>query len=50
MQLKTVESLATTQLFGQQGDIIAIAGQKLIIETSPGGVEILDAEVPTGKQ
>jgi len=26
------------------------AGQRLTIETSPGGTEILDLEVPAGKQ
>lgn len=27
-----------------------VAGQKLIIETSPGGAEILDIECPAGKK
>jgi len=50
MQRKTTESPAVVQLTGEAGDIIISAGQLFRIETSPGGAEILDVEVPAGKQ
>lgn len=38
---KTVKSGADT--------FVVTAGQKVTVETTPGGAEILDAEVPAGK-
>lgn len=35
-------------LYGED-DAVLTAGQRLTVETSPGGAEILDEEVPTGK-
>ena len=40
---------ARTKLTGEQGDLVVAAGQTLVIETSPGGVEVLSAECPAGK-
>lgn len=50
MDLTQVQHPATTQLSGSDSGIVVPAGQRLIIETSPGGSEILDVEVPAGKQ
>ena len=50
MELARSVSPAFTQLIGEQGDIVVSAGQQLIIETSPGGTEVLDATVPAGTQ
>lgn len=50
MQLKTIESPAVMQLTGEAADIVIEAGQRFVIETSPGGADILDAEVPADKQ
>ena len=50
MHLVTHELPATVKKHGEEGGIGIVAGQRLIIETSPGGAEILDVTVPAGKQ
>jgi hypothetical protein len=42
------ESVSRNDRIGDD-DFELVAGQSLIIETSPGGIEILDEEVPAGK-
>ena len=32
-----------------QGMVVVPAGKRLVIESTPGGEEVLDAEVPAGK-
>ena len=56
MQLQTIVTPAKPAVSqriaytGQQGRVEVPAGQRLKIETSPGGGEILDVEVPAGKK
>ena len=50
MELQTHELPASIRKYGEETDIVVAAGRRLVIETSPSGGEILDAEVPTGKQ
>ena len=50
MILETLVSPAATRLSGEEGSILIPAGQKLVIETSPGGSEILDETVPANKK
>lgn len=50
MNLVTHEQPATTKKQGEDDGIVISAGQRLRIETSPGGAEILDVVVPAGKQ
>lgn len=47
--LRDYTQTATTFKSGQESNIPVAAGQILRIETSPGGAEILDVEVPVGK-
>ncbi|KKN22566.1 hypothetical protein LCGC14_0913690 [marine sediment metagenome] len=49
MNLTTRVLPALTKVTGEQNVITIAAGQRLTIETSPGGAEILDAIVPVGK-
>ena len=48
MNLRTEDRPATVTHLGSDG-FIAAAGQHVRIETSPGGIEHLDAVVPVGK-
>jgi len=53
--MQTNESLVPAQvakkvISGQASGIAVAAGQKLVIETSPGGDEIFEGTVPGGKQ
>ena len=41
---------ARTMKRGYQSAIAVAAGESLKIETTPGGIEVLDAECPAGKQ
>jgi len=50
MDLVTTIRPSSTKLTGEEGGIVAAAGQVLTIETSPGGAEILQQTVPVGKQ
>jgi hypothetical protein len=45
---RTVTSKATRQLTGSQL-VEVTAGQSFAVETSPGGVELLNEECPAGK-
>jgi len=49
MELTEYARTPGTQLSGHQTGIEVAAGQSLVIETSPGGGEVLDVECPTGK-
>ncbi len=52
MELATVGTIEASgaKLLKQGSDSFAVtAGQRLTIETSPGGTEVLDVEVPAGK-
>ena len=49
MELNDISQVAQTIYFGHQNSINATSGQTLSIETSPSGSEILNAEVPAGK-
>lgn len=42
--------VAQEKLHGEEADVVIPAGKRLRIETTPDGVEILDALVPSGKQ
>ena len=50
MELVKTSLPARVKQNGEEGGIVLTAGQTLTIETSPGGDEILSAEVPAGKQ
>lgn len=50
MELIVREITAQTLRNGQQAGIIVDVGQKLKIETSPGGVEILNVGPAQGKE
>lgn len=50
MDLVTHELPASVKKHGEEDGIRLVAGQRLTIETSPGGTEILDVTVPPGKQ
>ena len=50
MELSKISLPVRTKRSGEEGGIVITAGQSLKIETSPGGYDILDAEVPAGKQ
>ena len=50
MILQTDVIPARTKLHGEEDRLVIVAGQRLRIETSPGGAEVLDATVPAGKQ
>lgn len=50
MNINTTELPVRIKKTGEQGGIAIPAGQKLVIETSPGGSEILDVTVPAGKE
>lgn len=43
------ESVAAYGGYSGSGTVIIPAGKKLVIETTPRGEEILEAEVPAGK-
>lgn len=43
-------SLPARNIKNGRDTVVIPAGQRLIIETSPGGSEILDEVVPVGKQ
>ncbi len=49
MDLRTVEIAARKELVGEQTDLAVAAGQRLTVETSPGGAEVLDEIVPANK-
>lgn len=52
MDLATVGTIEASgaKLLKQGSDSFAVtAGQRVTIETSPGGSEVLDVEVPAGK-
>ena len=49
MDLNEQAVTARKLLNGDQKNIALTAGQRLVIETSPGGSEILDVAVPPGK-
>ena len=49
MDLNEQVVTARKLLHGDEKNISLTAGQRLVIETSPGGAEILDAVVPPGK-
>jgi hypothetical protein len=49
MQLKSIIHPAIGQLSGSDSGIIVTAGQRIKIETSPDGIEILDVTVPEGE-
>ncbi len=40
---------SSTKLTAEDGNITVVAGQSLKIETTPGGVELLNDVCPTGK-
>jgi len=50
MELEHVSNLPARSVYVGAEEFMASAGQRLTIETSPAGVEVLDAEVPRGKQ
>ena len=50
MNLTVREITEETLKNGQQAGIVIDAGQSLKIETKPGGIEILNEEVPAGKE
>jgi hypothetical protein len=49
VQLKSTIYPAVEQLSGSDSGIIVTAGQRIKIETSPDGIEILDVTVPEGE-
>ena len=49
MDLVDQSQVARTAKIGRQ-NVEVFAGQSLKIETAPGGVEVLDSEVPAGKK
>ena len=50
MELSTRVIPALTKITANDDGLTIPAGQRLRIETSPGGAEILDAIVPAGKR
>lgn len=50
MELITKEIEAFVRKYGEETDLVIPAGQRIRIETSPGGAEVLDETVPAGKQ
>ncbi len=50
MNLTETTTPARVQHSGYDNDVIVSAGQTIKIETTPGGVEILNVVVPAGKQ
>ncbi len=49
MILEQTDRPAVSTLHGEQVGVTATAGQRFVIETSPGGGEVLDEDVPAGK-
>lgn len=50
MELITTELPARTKKSGEESGITLAAGESLVVETTPGGSEILEATVPAGKE
>ncbi len=50
MILVESSSPARVKQHGEEESVVISAGMKLTIETSPGGIDILDETVPAGKQ
>ncbi len=50
MTLTETQTPAKTKKTGEETNLVITAGQRLTIETSPGGAEILDDVVPAGKE
>jgi hypothetical protein len=50
MELKTTSLPAGVKISGEESGIVIAAGKSFKIETSPQGEDILDVEVPAGKQ
>ena len=49
MELNDISQVAQTIYFGHQNSINVTSGKNLKIETSPSGEDILNVEVPAGK-
>lgn len=50
MILHTTTLPARVKRSGEESGVVIAEGQRLRIETSPGGAEVLDVDVPAGKQ
>ncbi len=50
MELTTTQIPAATKITGEVTDLVVNAGQRFIIESSPGGEDILGSTIPEGKR